>query len=101
MSHGEIDLPPFSTEKFHQSLDVLAQSFISKGMDVKSGLQPALTENEIREQCSWFPGQLTPELVSLYTWSGGTEEDVENPFWFRDTTFCSLPRTKNKGVKRI
>lgn len=63
-------------------------------MDVSQALKPKLTKEQIQNQCSWFPGDIPEEVISLYSWRGGTEEDSEPPFWIRDTTFCTPARAK-------
>jgi hypothetical protein len=92
-----INMPEFSQSRLHSQLDKLLAAYEDKGMKVSETMLPALTENEIREQCTWFPGELTKEIISLYSWRGGQQNDAwetKHPFWFRDNSFASLARAK-------
>ena len=94
--HMDIKLPPFSKINLHKNLDRLLNAFESKGMKVSQSLLPSIPESELRERCSWFPGQLTEEIIALYEWRGGQEEvrEPDSPFWFRDNSFCSVERAE-------
>lgn len=97
MKHLDIEIPPFSKENLHKNLDRLLSAYESKAMKVSESLLPPMLETEIRSKCSWFPGELTEEIIALYEWRGGQEEDAwgtEFPFWFRDNSFCSLERAE-------
>ncbi|WP_233218539.1 hypothetical protein [Photobacterium sp. GB-210] len=99
IKHKDINIPKFSTEVLHNSLDKLLKAFEAKGMKVSESLLPPLDEQELREKCSWFPGDLTEEIIALYSWRGGQVNDAwgsEYPFWFRDNSFCSIERAKNE-----
>ncbi|MEP5763300.1 MAG: hypothetical protein ABJ308_01835 [Halieaceae bacterium] len=90
-------VPEFSGPNLHAGLDRLLKAYESKGMEVENSLLPPYGENRLRKSCSWFPGELTLELVSLYGWRGGQEKDAwesEHPFWFRDMSFSSIERAK-------
>ncbi|MDO6545561.1 hypothetical protein [Photobacterium sanguinicancri] len=92
-----IKLTKFSKENLHQNLNRLLNAFESKGMNVEGSLLPPIPEIELRERCSWFPGDLPNEIVALYEWRGGQEKDTwesEFPFWFRDNSFCSIARAE-------
>lgn len=94
-----IVVPDFSTEKLHLYLNNLLAAYEAKGMKVTNSLLPALSEKQIREECSWFPEELPEEIISLYSWRGGQEEDAgvsESPFLFRDNGFCSLERAQQE-----
>lgn len=102
--HHVINMPEFSETRLHSELDRLLAAYEDKGMKVSETLLPALTEYEIIEQCSWFPGELTKEIISLYSWRGGQEHDAwetEHPFWFRDNSFTSLQRVQNEYRKMM
>ncbi|KJS28847.1 MAG: hypothetical protein VR64_22740 [Desulfatitalea sp. BRH_c12] len=97
MQHIDIEQAAFSKVNLHNSLERLLKAFESKGMNVNDSLLPALTESEIKNQCSWFPGELTDEIIALYEWRGGQTKDAlesEQPFWFRDNSFCSIERAR-------
>ena len=86
-------VPEFSSENLHRLLDELLEAYESKGMRVSETLLPPHSESELRERCQWFPGELSPEIISLYTWRGGQASDAwvtEFPFWFRDNSFSNL-----------
>ncbi len=97
--YAKFSPPAFSHENLHRLLDALLSAYENKGMRVGDTLLPAVTESNLIKQCQWFPGDLTPELVSLYAWRGGQEKDAWNtefPFWFRDNSFCSIQRAKSE-----
>lgn len=97
--HMDIKLPPFSKANLHKYLDQLLKTFESKGMKVSDTLLSPVSETELKELCSWFPGELTEEIIALYAWRGGQREDAwetEYPFWFRDNSFCSLERAERE-----
>lgn len=89
-------LPPFSSDRLHQLLEELRLKFEAKGLNVSGTLLPPLEDHEIREKCDWFPGEIVPELIALYSWRGGQEPgpwdlaDTDHPFWFRDYAFSSI-----------
>lgn len=92
-NHPDEPLPEFSSARLHGLLDELLSVYEAKGQPVSQTLLPPLTEAEIRAQCTWFPGEINAEIISLYTWRGGSSVetwDAEFPFWFRDNVFCSL-----------
>ncbi|WP_020407477.1 hypothetical protein [Hahella ganghwensis] len=94
-----ITVPPFSADHLHLLLERLLAAYESKGFWVSETLLPPLTDAEIREQCHWFPGNLSPEIISLYQWRGGQENEAweeDYPFWFRDNTFTSLARAEQE-----
>ena len=95
--YSNINLPEFSSENLHMLLDRLLHAYESKEMHVSDSLLPALSKAELVERCKWFPGELPPEIVSLYSWRGGQEKDAWEsrfPFWFRDNSFCSIERAE-------
>lgn len=81
----------------HKRLDRLLQAYKNKGVLAQKELLPALSEQGLKERCSWFPSDLPKEIIALYTWRGGQEcnEWVEHPFFFRDTIFCDLKTSKD------
>lgn len=97
LQHTEINIPDFSKVNLHSNLDRLLKAFESKGMNMGDSLLPGMTEPELREKCSWFPGELTEEIIALYAWRGGQKKaawESEHPFWFRDNSFCSVERAQ-------
>jgi len=90
------DVPPFSPDRLHRLLEDLRLAFEAKSLNVSDTLLPPVNESELRERCDWFPGEVVPELVALYSWRGGQEPgpwdlaDIDDPFWFRDYAFSSL-----------
>jgi len=97
--YQDVIVPDFSNKNLHDLLNKLLSAYERKGMKLSESLLPPISETELIEQCSWFPGVLTPELISLYGWRGGQKEDAwesEYPFWFRDMSFCSLERAKHE-----
>lgn len=85
----------------HQKLDTLLQAYESKGILVNQQLSPAMTEQDLKAQCGWFPETLPIEIIALYTWRGGQDTQwVTQPFWFRDTIFCDLKIAK-ENYQRI
>ncbi len=99
VKHMDITLSPFSKANLHEKLDRLLSAFESKGMKVSDTLLPSVSESALRKQCSWFPGELTEEIIALYGWRGGQKNDAwetEYPFWFRDNSFCSLERAERE-----
>ena len=97
--YSNIVMPEFSAARLHSKLDKLLKAYESKGMNVSSSLLPAISEANIREQCSWFPFELPEEIIALYTWRGGVKEDAvdsKHPFMFRDNVFCSLATAKKE-----
>lgn len=95
-------LPPFSPDRLHQQLEQLRLAFEAKGLNVSRTLLPPLQDHELREKSEWFPGQIVPELIALYSWRGGQEPgpwdlaDTDFPFWFRDYAFSSLAIAKEE-----
>ena len=89
-------MPPFSAERLHKLLEQLRLAFEGKSLNVSDTLLPPVNEEALRERCSWFPGEIVPELRALYSWRGGQEPgpwdlaDTDQPFWFRDCAFSSL-----------
>ena len=97
--YSDIKLPEFSSENLHELLNSLLSAYEQKDMKVSESLLPGLSEGELREKLNWFPGEVTPELISLYGWRGGQEKDAwesEFPFWFRDNSFCSIERAESE-----
>ena len=92
----DISLPPFSSDNLHRLLEQLRLAFESRSLNVSDTLLPPRSENEILMGSEWFPGEMVPELISLYSWRGGQEPgpwdltDGNDPFWFRDCAFSSL-----------
>ena len=87
----------FSSERLHQSLNLLQAAYEAKVLQVSQSLLPPLTEGELRERCAWFPAQLPTELVSLYSWHNGQghgASDEKYPFWFRDCSFISVDQAR-------
>jgi hypothetical protein len=88
--------PPFSADRLHQLLEDLRLAYEGKSLNVSDTLLPPLNENDLRKRCDWFPGEIIPELLALYSWRGGQEPgpwdlaDTDHPFWFRDYAFSSL-----------
>jgi hypothetical protein len=88
-----IDLPPFSPQRLHASLESLRVAYEAKGQSVSKSLLPPLSEEALRSQCAWFPAPLPPEIVALYAWRNGQAKgawEEENPFWFRDCGFLNI-----------
>ena len=97
VKHMDLKIPAFSKANLLIILEKLLEAFESRGMNVGQSLLPGLSESELKDKCSWFPGELTEEIVALYEWRGGQEKDAwesEHPFWFRDNSFCSIERAK-------
>jgi len=95
--YQDVSVPDFSSENLHNLLDKLLEAFEAQGMKVSGSLLAPIPEPELVEKCSWFPGKLPPEIVSLYAWRGGQEKDAwesKFPFWFRDNSFCSIERAE-------
>jgi len=95
--YRNISLPEFSGKNLHVLLDELLEAYESKGMHVSDSLLAPLSQSELIDRCSWFPGELPPEIISLYSWRGGQLKDAwesEFPFWFRDNSFCSVERAQ-------
>jgi len=101
-------IPPLSGEptphvRLRALLEELRLAFEAKGYRVSSELKPPLNETELRQKCSWFPGQLSSELFSLYGWRGGQQLRAFNefaPFWFRDMIF-STPEVAEDEYKSM
>ena len=95
-------VPPFSADQLHQLLEKLRSAFEAKSLNVSDTLLPPLNEQELRERCQWFPGEIVPELIALYSWRGGQEpgpwglDETDHPFWFRDCAFSSLAIAQNE-----
>jgi len=95
-------VPPFSADNLHKLLEDLRSAYEAKSLNVSDTLRRPLIEQEIKEECQWFPGEIVPELVALYSWRGGQEpgpwelEDTDYPFWFRDCAFSSLAIAKDE-----
>ncbi|MEM8529182.1 MAG: hypothetical protein AAGG68_31410 [Bacteroidota bacterium] len=91
----DVDIPAFSKQQLHQQLERLLNAFETKGINVKNSLLPGLSEQEIREQCAWFPGNIPEEIIALYEWRGGQDESLgDDRFVFRDNKFCSLKKAE-------
>jgi hypothetical protein len=76
-----------------KKLDRLLVAYEAKGYPLSKTLQNGLSESEIVETCSWFPGKLPKELIEMYQWRNGPIDDPEYPeqsFWFRDMEFSSI-----------
>jgi len=95
-------VPPLSATRLHRLLEELRLAFQAKYLNVSDTLLPPLNEQELRGQCEWFPGEIIPELIALYSWRGGQEPgpwdlaDNDYPFWFRDCAFSSLAIAENE-----
>jgi hypothetical protein len=97
--YPDVSVPEFSSENLHRLLDALVYAYESNGLRVSKSLLPPLSQSDLEKQCSWFPGELPQEIISLYSWRGGQEQeawDEEFPFWFRDNSFCSIDRAKRE-----
>ena len=97
--YQNVQLPPFSATNLHTLLNELLDAYEAKGMKVSNDLLPPINEQELREICSWFPGELPAEIIALYAWRGGHKKDAweaDFPFWFRDNSFCSIERAKQE-----
>lgn len=102
--YSDITLPEFSDTNLHKLLDALLAAYESKGMSVSDSLLSPLHEEELKHQCSWFPGYLPPQIISLYAWRGGQVKDAwetEFPFWFRDMSFCSIERAEQEYISMM
>jgi hypothetical protein len=92
--YSNVTVPDFSSENLHKLLDKLLAAYEAKGMNVSASLLAPIEESDLKKKCSgWFPGELSPEIVSLYAWRGGQKEiawGVDFPFWFRDNILCSI-----------
>ena len=93
---------PFSSDRLHSLLEDLRLAFEAKSLNVSNTLLPPLGERELQKRCEWFPGEIVPELVALYSWRGGQApgpwdlSDTDHPFWFRDCAFSSLATAENE-----
>jgi hypothetical protein len=102
-------IPPLSGEptphvRIHALLEELRLAFEAKGYNVSSELTPPISESKLRQKCSWFPGQLPPELISLYSWRGGQqirEHNEFSPFWFRDMIFSTPEVAKDEYLSMM
>jgi len=91
-SEPQLQTPSFSASELHKLLESLRLAFERKAHHVSASLLPPLPESSLRASCRWFPEELPPELVSLYSWRGGQANgawDEEFPFLFRDCGFSS------------
>ncbi len=86
--------PEYAKEKLHGLLDDLLKAYESKGTHIADTLLPPVAEEEIKEQCSWFPTELPQEIIALYSWRAGQKDDAQDPFAFRDNTFHTLIAAK-------
>lgn len=77
--------------KIRELLEELRTAFISRGVDVDSTLKAGLTREEVLEKTASLDFPLPEELIELYTWRNGTEDD-SHLFRFRDNPFISLER---------
>ena len=92
-----LDLPPFSPSRLRASLDGLLAAYLQKGLPVTQSLLPPIEPAALQAACDWFPGELTPQLVTLYGWRGGQKQDssqTEYTFRFRDMSFLSIARAR-------
>ena len=94
-----IDAQAFSKSETHQLLDQLLAAYEDKGFSVKDSLLPPLDAKQLLEKCTWFPGEITPELQALYAWRGGQDKgawETKTPFWFRDNAFLSIDNAEQE-----
>jgi hypothetical protein len=76
-------------------LEELRTAFIQKGADVDRFLRSGLFHEEVVERAAALPFELPEEIVELYGWHDGQQDDAEfepGSFVFRDNTFISLDR---------
>gem|GEM_PF-1696781 len=93
VAENSISISQFSSDRLHSSLNNLKDAYESIGVAVSKSLLAPVTEDELKARCSWFPGEITPELVSLYGWHEGQEKSAweeKHPFMFRDNAFTRL-----------
>jgi len=95
---------PFSETRLQQLLDDLLAAYQAKGFSMKNTLLPPISASQLSEKCTWFPGDMLPELQALYAWHGGQNKgawEVETPFWFRDNAFLSIENAEHEYVSMM
>ena len=70
-------------------LELLVDQIESKGGSIRPHLRPPLSREEIVSKLSALPFSLPEEIIELYTWHDGVEDDCQVPL-FRDNQFLSL-----------
>ena len=84
---------PTPRAELHSLLEELRLAFEAVGRHVSTTLMPALSDSELRRKCSWFPGEISPELFAIYSWRGGQKQTNDSSeFWLRDM-ILSTPET--------
>jgi hypothetical protein len=99
LDRNQLLVKPFSTSRFHASLEQLREAFESRQLPVTATLLPPLDEAELRRRCEWFPHPLPAELVSLYGWRAGQAYDAHSekfPFCFRDRNFIGIDQAREE-----
>lgn len=93
-------LPPFSEEQLHRKLDALEAAVRSKAWGKGLRLLPGLSESDVRSATSWFPAELPRELLALYAWRNGNDDESGHAasgaarLRFRDCEFISLAQAE-------
>lgn len=97
-------IPPFSELSLHRKLDAMREAFGRTHPKTTAGLQPGLTDAQIRDRTTWFKPGLPPEVAALYRWRNGyrdTPADRTPPFWFRDYVFSSLEEAEKSYASML
>ena len=98
-SNDKLQLPSFSEYNLKQALDKLLAAYESKGLTVRDSLLPGIDAAKLMQRCTWFPGDMIPEIQALYAWHGGQEKgawETDHPFWFRDNAFLNLDNAESE-----
>jgi len=85
--------------KIHNKLEKLADLYEAKEHYVRQNLLPPLSKEQVLEQCDWFPYELPSEIIDMYTWSGGCDNDsgAEYPFiLIEDAAFTTIEAAKRE-----
>lgn len=88
---------PFSEASLLSKLDAMRAAVEARNPNTTAGLQPGLTDAQIRDQTLWFKPGLPRELQTLYRWRNGyrdTGADRTPPFWFRDYVFSPIEQAE-------
>jgi hypothetical protein len=92
-SKGKIIMTPYNEQELHGRLEAMRLALDRKFPGTSGRLQPGLSEDEIRRQTAWFPGELSAEVIGLYKWRNGyldQSQSKDPPFWFRDYVFTPI-----------
>ena len=86
----------YSHRMLIEKLEILADAFESKGVNVRSNLAPGATDSELELVAEQYGVELPDDYRTLYKWHNGNADlNARNVFKFRDNAFLSIKDFQN------